>query len=151
MTERDPTSGELKIMFQSILTGLAEVKETMATKEFVNAKFDGYNDRVSRLERDQKEWTQVSTAAHVELDKDSKARHAQTEADLEALDTKIHTRIDKVKLELETKVKAVVDEQKADQKEIKNVRNGRVTSWIGIGIAWLGTVAMFFIQQGSAP
>lgn len=144
----DPTPGELRIMFDNMLKGIDDIGKRMATQEFVNAKFDAFHDRVKRLEEDQKEWTKVSTEAHVSLDRDSKARHAETQADLEALDVKIHGRIDKVKLELQQQVKTVTDEQKADQKELKSVRNTRVTQWIGIGLAWLGTLALFFIQGG---
>jgi hypothetical protein len=144
----DPTPGELRIMFDSLQKSIDGIGDKMATKEFVNAKLDAYLDRMTRLEQDHKEWTRVSTEAHVSLDKDSKARHAETQADLEALDLRAHARIDKVKIELQSQLKAVTDEQKSSEKEIKSVRNGRVTSWIGIGLAWLGTVALFFMERG---
>lgn len=146
----DPTPGELRIMFDNLLTVLGDIRSQMATKEFVNAKFDAFHDRVSRLEQDQKDWTRVSTEAHVALDRDSKARHAETQADLEALDVKVHARIDKVKNELQQQVKSITDDQKADQKEIKQVRNGRVTAWIGIGLTWLGGLVLFFLDRGQA-
>lgn len=144
----DPTPGELRIMFDNMLTMLGDIRAQMATKEFVNAKFDAFHDRVSRLEQDQKDWTRVSTEAHVALDRDSKARHAETQADLDALDLKVHARIDKVKTELQLQVKAITDEQKADQKELKSVRNGRVTAWIGIALTWLGGLVLFFLDRG---
>lgn len=144
----DPTPGELRIMFDNLLKGIDDIGNRMATKEFVNAKFDAYHDRMSRLEIDHKEWTKVSTEAHVSLDKDSKARHAETQADLDALDVKVHARIDKVKTELQSQIKTITDEQKADQKELKTVRNGRVTAWIGIGLTWLGGVALYFLDRG---
>src|SRR5690606_32835762 len=134
----DPTPGELRIMFDNMLTMLGDIRAQMATKEFVNAKFDAFHDRVSRLEQDQKDWTRVSTEAHVALDRDSKARHAETHADLEALEVKVFARIDKVKSDHQAQIKAITDEQKSDQKELKNVRQGRVTAWIGIGLTWLG-------------
>lgn len=146
----DPTPGELRIMFNNLLTGLSDIKDRMATKEFVNAKFDAYHDRMSRLEVDHKEWVHKSTEAHVALDKDSKARHAETQAVIDALDVKAHARIDKVKGELQLQVKTITDEQKTDQKEIKQVRNGRVTAWIGIGLTWLGGAVLFFIDRGQA-
>lgn len=144
----DPTPGELRIMFDNLLKGIDDIGNRMATKEFVNAKFDAFLDRVKRVEEDQKEWTKVSTEAHVSLDRDSKARHAETQADLEALDVKVHGRIDKVKLELQQQLKSITDEQKADQKELKTVRNGRVTAWIGIALTWLGGVALYFLDRG---
>jgi len=146
MADRDPTTGELAVLLNQILAQLKDV----ATKEFVETKFGAFNDRVARLERDQQEWTKTSTAAHVELDKDSKARHQETESEIDKLKLELHARIDKVKTEFQTSVQAIVSEQREDQKEIKSVRNGRITSWIGIGIAWIGTVAMWFIQ-GTRP
>jgi len=144
MADRDPTTGELAVLLNQILVQLKDV----ATKEFVETKFGAFNDRVARLERDQQEWTKTSTAAHVELDKDSKARHAETEAAIDALELKLHSRIDKTKTELEGKVKNLADEQKSDQKEIKSVRNSRVTAWIGIGLTWLGGVVLWFLNGG---
>lgn len=144
----DPTPGELRIMFSNLLTGLDDIKTRMATQEFVNAKFDAFHDRVKRLEDDLKEWTRVSTEAHVALDKDSKARHAETQADHDALDIKLHARIDKVKAEVGARIDKIVDEQKASEKEIKSMRNNRVTAWIGIGLTWLGGVALYFLDRG---
>lgn len=144
----DPTPGELRIMFDNLLKGIDDIGKRMATQEFVNAKFDAFHDRVKRLEEDQKEWTKVSTEAHVSLDRDSKARHAETSADLEALDVKVHARIDKAKAELAGRIDGIVTEQRSSEKELKSVRNNRVTVWIGIGITWLGGVALYFIQGG---
>lgn len=123
-------------MFSNLLTGLDDIKSRMATQEFVNAKFDAFHDRVKRLEDDQKEWTKVSTEAHVSLDKDSRARHAETQADLESLEVKFNTRVDKI-----------VDEQRASEKQVKAVWNGRITTWIGIALTWLGGLALFFIER----
>lgn len=144
----DPTPGELRIMFDNLLKGIDDIGNRMATKEFVNAKFDAFLDRVKRVEDDLKEWTKVSTEAHVALDRDSKARHAETQADLDALDIKLHARIDKVKAEANLRIDKIVDEQKASEKEIKSVRNNRVTAWIGIGLTWLGGLVYIFIQGG---
>jgi uncharacterized Fe-S cluster-containing radical SAM superfamily enzyme len=146
MVDRDPTTGELAVLLEQILNRLNDV----ATKEFVQSRFDAFNDRVARLEFDQKEWTKVSTAAHVELDRDSKARHAETKADLEALEVKIFAAMDKQKTTLTTRIDGITAEQKSGERELKQVRNGRVTQWIGIGIAWLGTVALWFIDRGTA-
>lgn len=145
----DPTPGELKIMFENLLTVLGDIRAQMATKEFVNAKLDAFLDRMNRLEQDHKEWTRVSTEAHVSLDKDSKARHAETQADLEALDVKLHARLDKVKTEVGGRIDGIVSEQRASEKELKSVRNGRVTSWIGIGLTWLGALVLYFLDRGA--
>jgi hypothetical protein len=132
----DPTPGELRIMFDNLLKGIDDIGNRMATKEFVNAKFDAFLDRVKRVEDDLKDWTRVSTEAHVSLDKDSKARHAETQTELDALEVKINTRVDKI-----------VDEQRASEKQVKAVWNGRITTWIGIGLTWLGGLALFFIER----
>lgn len=145
----DPTPGELRIMFDNLLKGIDDIGKRMATQEFVNAKFDAFHDRVKRLEEDQKEWTKVSTEAHVSLDRDSKARHAETQADLEALDVKLHARLDKAKAELNGRIDSIVTEQRASEKELKSVRNGRVTSWIGIGLTWLGALVLYFLDRGT--
>lgn len=103
MPDRDPTPGELRIMFGNIMDSLRDVKETMATKEFVNAKFDSYNDRVARLESDLKEAILASAAAR-----------AKIEADLEA---KIAI-VDKHFLDIE-------EAQKEQEHDIKNQRASR--------------------------
>ena len=103
MPDRDPTPGELRIMFGNIMDSLRDVKETMATKEFVNAKFDSYNDRVARLENDVKEAIAASAAAR-----------AKIEADLEA---KI-TLVDQHFLDIEK-------EQKEQENDIKKQRASR--------------------------
>lgn len=151
MAADDPTPGELRIMIANVVNLLGDIKKDMATKEFVEAKFDAFLDRLARLETDHKEWVRTSTEAHVELDRDSKARHAETEKDMEALELKLHARIDKVRAELTAKLQTIVDEQRADQKEIKSARNGRVTAWIGIGLAWLANLALWFIDRGAQP
>lgn len=144
MVDRDPTTGELAVLLEQILSRLADV----ATKEFVQTRFDAFNDRVARLELDQKEWTKVSTAAHVELDRDSKARHAETKAAMESLEVRLRAAMERKHGEANARIETIVTEQKADQKDLKSVRNSRVTAWIGIGLAWLGSLALFFVKGG---
>lgn len=132
---RDPTSGELHIMFNHIIESLKEVRDTMATKEFVNTKFDSYNDRVSRIERDQKEWIQTATATHVELDKDSKARHAETRTEMEALEVK-----------LGAEIKSIKDQQTTDQKEIKQVRTARINLIIVAALSVVGNLIVLAVS-----
>jgi hypothetical protein len=102
--DRDPTPGELRIMFETIMSSLREVKETMATKEFVNAKFDTYNERMGRLESDLKKWELESSKSQSNLRqellnniRDHKQDNTEEHADL-------HTRINEIeaaKLELD--------------------------------------------------
>jgi hypothetical protein len=131
MPDRDPTPGELRIMFSNILDSLRDVKETMATKEFVNAKFDGYNDRVARLEVDVKDLSASSSAAHVKLDAESQARAAN-----------MHTEIDAKILIVNNRIDALEAEQKAQEGIIKANRNSRVT---GITIAVVGSVLSLIV------
>jgi hypothetical protein len=74
MPESGPTPRELHIMFSNIIDSLKDVKDTMATKEFVNIKFDSYNDRIAGDQN-----------LNVEIDKSVKVvadRIDQLEADL---------------------------------------------------------------------
>jgi hypothetical protein len=137
LANRDPTPGELRIMFSSILDSLRDVKEQMATKEFVNAKFEGSNDRVNRVEADIKEVMKSSASAHIELDKDSKARHAETRSEIAALEIK-----------MDAEVKSLKDQQAEDQKELRQVRSGRINLFIVAALSLVGNLVVLFISTG---
>lgn len=144
MTERDPTSGELAIKLDNITTMLRDMRDAMATKEFVNTKFDAYNDRVGRLEGDVKEWVDTSTKAHTSLEAESKSRHGAAEALARNLHTEVNSRID-----------ALEGEQKEQEKTIKAQRNGRAQaitiSVLGALLALIGSVVANGIIQGLFP
>jgi len=126
MPDRDPTPGELRIMFSNIIDSLRDVKDTMATKEFVNTKFDSYNDRVSRTEADVKDWIRTSTAAHVKL-----------EADRISGDTALGVEIkDSVKVALD-RIDSLEADLKEQEKTLKAQRNGRAQA---VTIAILGSI-----------
>lgn len=146
MVDRDPTTGELAVLLERILIQLGDV----ATKEFVQTKFDGFNDRVKRLEQDHTAWVRTSTEAHVELDRDSKARHAETKSEMIQLEARLRAAMEKKHAESTAAIAEVVTDQKADQKDLKSVRNSRVTAWIGIGLAWLGSLTLFFFRGGQS-
>lgn len=133
----EPTSGELKIMLDHILSAIKDMKETVATKEFVNAKFESFNDRVARVESDVKEWITSSTAAHVELDKDSKARHAEVRNEIESVRTK-----------LEVDIKGIRDQQDNDQKELRQVRTQRVNILLVAALGVVGNLVVLYISTG---
>ena len=141
MPDRDPTPGELRIMFGNILDSLKDVKESMATKEFVNTKFDGYNERVGRLEEDVKDWIRSSSEAHVKLDADGKARHELAETDFKAGNQQINQRIDGIEAD-----------QKAQEAALKAQRNGRVQaigiSVLGVALSIIGSVVSASILRG---
>lgn len=95
MAGRELTPGELEVKLDGILGRLTDIQNSMLTKELFEAYRDASNDRIRRTEDDLKEWTKVSTSAHVELDSNSKARHAETEARIDAEVQKLVTRLDK--------------------------------------------------------
>ncbi len=125
------------MMFSSILESLRDVKETMATKEFVNAKFEGSNDRVARLEADVKEVSRTSAAAHVELDRDSKARHSDVRQEVDALESKV-----------DQELKAIKSQQSDDQKELRQVRSGRINLLIVAALSVVGNLIVLFVSTG---
>lgn len=107
--DRDPTPGELRIMFETIMTSLREVKETMATKEFVNAKFDTYNERMGRLESDLKKWELESSKNQNNLRQEILNNIRDHKEENNAEHSEIHSRIDDIeaaKLEIEKQKKA---------------------------------------------
>lgn len=134
---REPTNGELKIMFTHIIDGQKEIKDNMATKEFVNAKFDSFNDRVMRVEQDVKEWIQTSTAAHVELDKDSKARQSE-----------VRNEVDSVYSRLETQIKDIKVAQDAAEKDLRAVRTQRVNILLVAALGVVGNLVVLYISTG---
>lgn len=102
--DRDPTPGELRIMFETIMSSLREVKETMATKEFVNAKFDTYNERMGRLESDLKKWEVESSKNQSALRQEMLNSIRDYKEENIAEHVELHARIDNIesaKLEIE--------------------------------------------------
>lgn len=107
--DRDPTPGELRIMFETIMASLREVKETMATKEFVNAKFDTYNERISRLESDVKslELETAKTQTKISRDFNDSLRDYREQSTAEH--NEIHARFEEIevaKLDLDKQKKS---------------------------------------------
>lgn len=133
--DRDPTPGELRIMFSNIIDALREVKDTMATKEFVNAKFEGSSDRITRVEADLKELSRLTAEAHVELDRDSKERHAESKASFAAMEISHMSRVDLIE-----------GQQKEDQTEIKQVRNGRMNLLIVAALSIVGNLIVLYVS-----
>jgi hypothetical protein len=113
-------------MFSNIIDSLRDVKDTMATKEFVNTKFDSYNDRVSRTEADVKEWIRTSTAAHVKL-----------EADRISGDIALSGEIKESVKAVADKIEALEADLKEQEKTLKAQRNGRAQA---VTIAILGSI-----------
>lgn len=126
MTDRDPTPGELRIMFNNILDNIRDVKETMATKDFVNGRFETYNDRLTRVETDLRNQSTSSSAEHVRLTKDIEAQEELLRSELEKVRDLINGRVD-----------AIEAEQKQQEQALRAQRNGRAQA---VAIAVLGSI-----------
>jgi acetyl-CoA carboxylase alpha subunit len=131
---RDMTTGEIEVRLDSfeknVMAALSEIKDNMVTVAVFDARDAAREQRVQRLELDHQRWVKESTEAHVTLDSESKARHAETGAAMKALETKFETRFEKAEdraFHLEQAAKA--------QKNSK---------WQAIGVAVLGSVLSIF-------
>jgi hypothetical protein len=91
-----PTPGETKLVLDSILETLQEVKSKMATKDFVDNKFDLFNDRVQRLENDVKKIHDSSNRSTQELKNMITERINQVIADFDEESEIISGRIDDI-------------------------------------------------------
>jgi hypothetical protein len=91
-----PTPGETKLVLDSILETLQEVKSKMATKDFVDNKFGLFNDRVQRLEADVRKIHDNSTRSTQELKNMITERVNQVIADFDEESELINGRIDNI-------------------------------------------------------
>jgi hypothetical protein len=124
------TTGEIEVRLDSleknILAELREIKANMVTTGVFEARLLAYEQQMTRLDRDHQEWVRESTEAHVALDRDSKARHAETLAKIEALDVKVANRFEKGE-----------DRQFTLEQATKAQKNSK---WQAIGVAILVSV-----------
>lgn len=140
LPDRDPTPGELRIMFENIMAALRDVKDTMATKEFVNAKFDSHNERMSRLEEDVKGWVLESTKliANLKSDMVERIREVEKDSDLE------HK-------ELNERISAIITE-KTEAERSKKTRTIAVTlALIGAGLSLIVSIVQQIIISRLLP
>lgn len=148
MPDRDPTNGELQLQLNYMTTLIEKMGNEMATKEFVNQKFEANNERVARVERDVKEWIQTSTAAHVQLDQESQKRDENLRHELDkrvgALDSQVNGRID-----------AIEAEQKSQEQALKAQRNGRAqaitVAIVGALLSVIGSIVASGVIRGLFP
>ena len=125
-------NGQLNVKLDAILAQLTSIDGRMVTKDVFEIWKQGNADRISRLERDVKDWIQTSTAAHVELDRDSKARHADTGAE-----------IDKFRLEVRNDQEARDNRDFTVDQNLKAVRSNRVITFSVAGVsAVIGVLAL---------
>lgn len=127
---RDMTTGEISVLLEAFQKNVIErldiIQNQMVTKDVFDARQVAYEQRMLRLESDHQKWVQESTGAHVSLDKDSKARHAETEAAIEALELKINNRLEKSE-----------ERQFQLDQQAKGQKNGK---WQAIGVSILAAV-----------
>lgn len=91
-----PTPGETKLVLDSILETLHQVKSEMATKDFVDNKFGLFNDRVQRIETDVRQMNENSTRSTQELKNMITERINQVIADFDEESESINSRIDNI-------------------------------------------------------
>jgi hypothetical protein len=140
LPDRDPTAGELRIMFENIMAALRDVKETMATKEFVNTKFDNYNERMVRLEEDVRVWISNATTANAEIKEDTHRRIDEVKADLVSETDELHKRIDEIVSE------------KTDSEKSKKARTVAITlAIVGAGLSLAVSIVSAIIINTLIP
>lgn len=88
-------NGQLNVKLDLILSQLDSVVKTMITKDLFDTWRQGNNERLTRLEDDHKTWVQTSTAAHVELESQSKARHAEAIKEIEEVEARFNNKLEK--------------------------------------------------------
>jgi hypothetical protein len=91
-----PTPGETKLVLDSILETLRQVKSEMATKDFVDNKFGSFNDRVQRIETDVRKIHENSARSTQELKNMITERINQVIADFDEESDLINSRIDNI-------------------------------------------------------
>lgn len=132
MPERDPTTGELQVELGGIRGLLENINKNMLTRDLFDAYRDASNERIRRLEEEQKEWAKVSTAAHVQLEADSRARHQESEANAEA-----------IKISMESKISHLRTEFNDYKKDVEGVKRGRFNTYL---VAALGLASAFILK-----
>lgn len=136
----EPTPGQTGVILQNIYETLQEVKKDMATREFVDAKFGGFNDRVTRLEDDVKKLSDEQAKTAQELKNMITDRVNQVIADL-----------DEEKSELNQRIDNIVGE-KADADKSKKARTVAITvALIGAGLSLIVSIIQQLIINRLIP
>lgn len=136
----EPTPGETKLVLDSILETLRDVKSEMATKEFVSNKFTVFNDRVERIETDMKKLSADTVRATDELKGMITDRINQVISDFDEEQLELHKRIDDIILTKE---------------EMDKQRRGRslavYMAILGAGLSLLVSIATAIIVNSITP
>lgn len=136
----EPTPGETKLVLDSILETLRDVKSDMATKEFVSSKFTVFNDRVDRIETDMKKLSENTAKATDELKVMITDRINQVIADFDEEQLELHKRIDDIVL---------TKEEMDKQRRARSV--GVYMAILGAGLSLLVSIATAIIVNTLTP
>jgi phage-related minor tail protein len=147
MVDREPTTGELAVKLDLVLSNLAVVTENMVTKDVFETWRQGNNDRIQRSEDTLREWIKTSTEAHVALDKDSRARHQESAAELAKANDAIRAKIDKEITVQNTRWENLEKERKSEEKDLKAARRSSINIWIVAALAVAGNIIVFFATK----
>jgi hypothetical protein len=96
MFPEEPTPGQTGIILQNIYATLQEVKNDMATREFVDAKFGSFSDRITRVEGDVKKLSDEQAKGTQELKNMITDRVNQVIADFDEEKEELNRRIDNI-------------------------------------------------------
>ena len=136
----EPTPGETKLVLDSILETLRDVKSDMATKEFVGNKFTVFNDRVERIETDMTKLNADTVRATDELKLMITDRINQVVSDFDEEQLELHKRIDDIIMTKE---------------ELEKQRRGRslavYMAILGAGLSLLVSIATAIIVNSITP
>lgn len=152
---RDMTTGELQVRLDSFennfMSVLQEIRNTMLTEAVFEARWASYEQRVTRLEEDLKAWIREATEAHIRLDSESKARHKETEAVVDALEVKLQAEVDKAKSNARADHKSIRELLEKTRQDTESVKRSRINIWLAAGVAILGSIVtkLFLPQIGA--
>lgn len=136
----EPTPGETKLVLDSILETLRDVKSDMATKEFVSNKFTVFNDRVERIETDMKKLSADTVRATDELKVMITDRINQVISDFDEEQLELHKRIDDI---------VMTKEEMDKQRRARSV--GVYMAILGAGLSLLVSIATAIIVNTLTP
>lgn len=137
MPSEELTPAAISVELRNIYSLLENMSKNMVSKDLFEAKFDSNNERVKRLEFEQREWAEKSTQAHVELDRDSKARHAESNALAE-----------KIRAELQHEIDKAGQEAKDAKRDAEQNRRTRFNGFIAAGLAFASALILkFFVPD----
>jgi len=139
----DYTTGELAVLLNTILDNVKGIRTDMLTKSEFNTWREGLNERLVRLENDHKNWVKESTEAHVTIDRDSKARHAEALKQIEELGLRVDARLakdlDEWKIRQEDRQDVIEDDQRRE-------RSTKWLTWtVAIGSGVMGLLASLIV------